>query len=309
MTSLNHLKAMQALDAALRTGSLTSAARELGITPAAVGQRIKALEDFAGYPLLSRGSSGLVPTPALREAAADLARGFQHLSDAAERLGLENGRTVTVMADADWAGLWLAPRLASFQAQHPFIVLNICHETSAGPARTRIDFNVTYRQIDSSAELLFRDYLVPVCSPENARRILSLPEDSRLEGFPLLHLEYYAADPEALTWPAWVDRFGYRRTDASRGVRYRQISQGLDAVRSDAGVLLCGLALVMAGLAKGSLAAPFGTAKGRLTGYGYVLSTRSAALTRPACRRFMSWLQQEAAKTGAALEEATAGQG
>lgn len=46
MRSLNRLKWLHAFEAAARHGSFTGAARELGVTPAAVGQLVRALEDW-----------------------------------------------------------------------------------------------------------------------------------------------------------------------------------------------------------------------------------------------------------------------
>ncbi|MBT8426376.1 MAG: LysR family transcriptional regulator, partial [Silicimonas sp.] len=43
MAQPTHLKSLQALELAVRLGSLKDAAGHLGITPAAVGQRIRAL--------------------------------------------------------------------------------------------------------------------------------------------------------------------------------------------------------------------------------------------------------------------------
>jgi LysR family glycine cleavage system transcriptional activator len=48
MALVTHLRSLQALEMAVRKGSLNAAAGELGITPAAVGQRIKMLEDYLG---------------------------------------------------------------------------------------------------------------------------------------------------------------------------------------------------------------------------------------------------------------------
>ena len=57
MTMPSHLKSLQAIELALRSGSLAKAAEALSITPAAVGQRIKALEDYLGLELVVRGRS------------------------------------------------------------------------------------------------------------------------------------------------------------------------------------------------------------------------------------------------------------
>ena len=50
--ALSHLRSLQALEYALRAGSLKDAASGLGITPAAAGQRIKALEEYLGLSLI-----------------------------------------------------------------------------------------------------------------------------------------------------------------------------------------------------------------------------------------------------------------
>jgi LysR family glycine cleavage system transcriptional activator len=58
MRSLNRLKWLHAFEATARHGSFTGAARELGVTPAAVGQLVRALEEWVGHPLLHRTRSG-----------------------------------------------------------------------------------------------------------------------------------------------------------------------------------------------------------------------------------------------------------
>lgn len=62
MPALSRLKSLQALEMALRCGLLRAAAQQLGITPAAIGQRIRALEEHLDTQLLKRGPSGLEPS-------------------------------------------------------------------------------------------------------------------------------------------------------------------------------------------------------------------------------------------------------
>lgn len=88
MRSVTHLRSLQALDLAIRAGSLKAAARELGVTPAAVGQRIRALEDYLGTDLLLRGRSGLTPTPELNLVLDDLKQAFDALERVTEALDL-----------------------------------------------------------------------------------------------------------------------------------------------------------------------------------------------------------------------------
>ena len=61
--SLLPLNALRVFDAASRTLSFTRAADELAVTPAAVGQQIRALEETLGVILFRRTAKGLELTP------------------------------------------------------------------------------------------------------------------------------------------------------------------------------------------------------------------------------------------------------
>lgn len=50
---------------------------------------------------------------------------------------------------------------------------------------------------DRRSELLFHDHVLPVTSPENERRVAALGGSARLDGFPLLHVDFYRDDPRA----------------------------------------------------------------------------------------------------------------
>src|ERR1700689_4386031 len=103
--ALSHLKSLQALELALRLGSLQAAARALWITPAAVGQRIKSLEDYLGMGLVGRGRSGLQPAPEIAEALGHLRAAFQELEAVASKLNLQRGDEIHIAAASDFADL------------------------------------------------------------------------------------------------------------------------------------------------------------------------------------------------------------
>src|SRR3982751_328265 len=125
MTAASHLKSFQALELAIRTGSLKNAADALAITPAAVGQRIKTLEDYLGVDLVVRGRSGLRPTPALSKALPHLTRAFMELDGAADALDFQRGHEIQIAANTDWIELWLNPRLPGFQSAYPSILFSL----------------------------------------------------------------------------------------------------------------------------------------------------------------------------------------
>lgn len=83
MRSPVYLNAMRAFEASARHESFASAAAELNVTPAAVGQLVRGLEQWLGTPLFHRSSSGrarLVVTEAGQRALPDIRAGFDRLS-------------------------------------------------------------------------------------------------------------------------------------------------------------------------------------------------------------------------------------
>ena len=309
MAALTHLRSLQALELALRTGSLKAAAELLVITPAAVGQRIKALEDYLGTELLVRGRSGLRAAPALSAVLPGLAGAFRELENAAALLDMQRGHEIHIAALPDFADLWLRPRLGKFRRAYPNIRFCINGEGDAplriGPADVEFTFGKPPQS--GTTEILFRDFVLPVASPDIARRIIRLTRRNRLEGFPLLHLDFYKDDPAVPDWSAWVKAQRLRRTEPNRGIRYQRISTALDAVLADAGFTLCGLALIARHIDDGSLLLPFPLATGTWTGHCFHARFRSDALLRPQVRRFREWLATENETTRQWLEQKTAG--
>ncbi len=64
MSDFPSLKGMRAFEAAARTGSFAAAAAELSVSPAAIGQLIRSLEDQVGRKLFLRINRGITPTEA-----------------------------------------------------------------------------------------------------------------------------------------------------------------------------------------------------------------------------------------------------
>jgi LysR family glycine cleavage system transcriptional activator len=290
-----HLKSLQALEMAIRRGSLKAAADALAITPAAVGQRIKSLEDYLGYPLLMRGRSGLTPPSELRGALSHLVTAFRALDAAVEQLDMQRGHEIHIAAVPDFADLWLAPRLSNFKRNNPHVRFCINGEGDAPLRLGQADCEITFGAWTDEERTvhLFRDYLLPISSPATKRRIGKLRAKTRLEGYPLLHLDFYRNDPAALIWPEWIARQRLKRTAPGRGIRFQRIVRAVDAVLADAGLTICGVALLRKYIDEGSLTLPFPAASGNWTSHGFKARFRADALTRPPVRRFRQWLSEQ----------------
>jgi len=303
MSGASHLKSLQALEMAIRAGSLKDAADRLGITPAAVGQRIRTLEDFLGTDLLLRGRSGLKPTADLQRAMADLKDAFAALDRVSDTLDFQRVTEIHIVADGDWTELWLQPRLQAFRQENPNILFCI---NGSGDVALRLgapDCRIEYGP-QGKGEVLFRDLLLPVICPLSYYRMDAGEGKLTLEGMPLLHLEAQRDNPAHPGWKEWVAAYGYRTEGLERGVHYRNVRTAIEAVRQDVGFLICGLALAEPDLAKKSVVQPFPSTHSLLAPMPYVLTVTAHGAVRPQLQRFCDWLRHEAFLTRRALERA-----
>lgn len=114
------LNALRVFDAAARHLSFTRAADELAVTPAAVGQQIRALEDALGVVLFRRTSKGLELTDEAVAGLDPLREGFLHFEEAVRAMQAgQASHHFTIAAPRDIFAAWLSVRLADFRAANP----------------------------------------------------------------------------------------------------------------------------------------------------------------------------------------------
>jgi LysR family transcriptional regulator, glycine cleavage system transcriptional activator len=109
------LNGLRVLDAAARYLSFTRAADELAVTPAAVGQQIRTLEDVLGVVLFRRTAKGLELTPEAAAGLDPLRQGFLQFEEAVRAMqAQQSSKRLTIAAPRDFTAKWLAPRLADY---------------------------------------------------------------------------------------------------------------------------------------------------------------------------------------------------
>jgi LysR family glycine cleavage system transcriptional activator len=114
------LNGLRVLDAAARHLSFTRAADELAVTPAAVGQQIRALEDTLGVVLFRRTTKGLELTPEGEGGLVALREGFLQFEEAVRAMQAgQSSKSLTIAAPRDLTHKWLMPRLAQISADDP----------------------------------------------------------------------------------------------------------------------------------------------------------------------------------------------
>ena len=113
------LNALRAFEAAARRLSFTKAAEELNVTPGAISQQIRQLEEYAGTPLFKRTGRSVLLTDAAQAALPLVRDAFERIGEAG-RVMRAPARKVRVMVSCapSFAAKWLAPRLERFHETH-----------------------------------------------------------------------------------------------------------------------------------------------------------------------------------------------
>ena len=146
------LNALRVFDAAARHLSFTRAADELAVTPAAVGQQIRALEDHLGTVLFRRTSKGLELTDEASAGLDALREGFLKFEESVQAMqaGQASDR-YTIAAPREFYAQWLAPRLAAFREVNPGVRYQLIADENADFTETNLD--VAIRLVDGPGEL------------------------------------------------------------------------------------------------------------------------------------------------------------
>lgn len=286
------LNALRVFEAVASHLSFARAAGELHVTPAAVSQQIKQLEDHLGLALFRRGRSLTLTEPAA--AALPLLReGFDGLERAVERLraGRASGPLV-VSVPPSYAARWLIPRLERFQARHPEIELHLSATTRVVDFATEeVDVAVRYgggRYPGLFVERLTREEVIVVCAPALAS---GLREPADLAGATLLHDDNATWDPSFPDWTLWLRLAEAGGVDGGRGLRFGDVNLALEAAVAGLGVALVRRTLAARELEGGRLVQPFANSLALGHAHWFVCPPRRLELPRVAA--FRAWLRAE----------------
>lgn len=291
------LNSLRAFEAAGRHLSLSRAAEELHVTPAAVSHQVKALEEVLGTALFRRAGRNLVLTEPGQLLLPSLSDGLDRLAEGVERVHARNGAEVlTVSVAPSFGAKWLVPRLERFRSDCPDVEVRIdASMRMVDLDREGIDLAVRYGGGDYpglEVQCLVADEAFPVCAPALLRRGPPLATPSDLAAHTLIHTEYGGEAGSVPDWPMWLRAVGLPDLAARQELHISMPGMAVDAAVSGQGVLLAGGVLVTEDLRTGRLLRLFDTAVSTPLRY-YLVRSRRRRVT-PALERFSEWLLEEA---------------
>ncbi len=297
------LNALRAFEAAGRHLSMSKAADELNVTPAAISHQVKALEEILGVPLFRRLNRALLLTTAAQKCLPGLTEGLDHLAEAMGRLaGEDRAGIVTVSMPPSFAAKWLVPRLERFTETHPDLDVRVSASMELVDfRRDEVDIAIRFGHGNYPglvAEKLFDDAVAPMCGPALLGGDHPLGQPGDLRHHALLHDDSTLfLDATAPDWRMWLKAAGVKGVDAARGSHFSSPELVIQAAIDGAGVALGRLSLAAADLAAGRLVMPFEMSLALAPSY-YVVFPEAAA-ARPKVAAFRDWMMLEAGKDGA----------
>ena len=302
MRKLPPLKSLQAFEATARHLSFSKASEELFVTPAAVSQQVRQLEDWLQVQLFRRLTREIRLTDAGQKALPLMTEGFDRMAEGVQRLTEDDEIGIlTVTTAPTFAAKWLVPRLAHFNELYP--ELNV-----------RIDASLSL--VDFEREGVHIGIRLGAGEYPSMRSDWFMDEDVILAFSPLLmEGPHPLATPEALkhhrllhvdwggirnppSFDQWLKLAGVEGVDVRRGDSFTVENLAIQVAISGGGVVLVSKLSVEEDLGAGRLIAPFDIS---LATEAYWIVTPERLAERPKIVAFRNWLFEEAGqKTGAA---------
>lgn len=281
------LNALKAFEAAARHLSIKLAAEELCVTPGAVSQMIRVLEENLRVKLFERVTRGILLTDAGRDYLPPIRNAFRQIAGASEQIAAQmDSGLLTLSATPFFASAWLVPRLSSFRTAQPGIDLQIITSNALVDfSRSDVDVAIRHgmgRYPGLRSDRVVTVEMIAVATPDLIDRSGRPNRPSDLVRWPQVH------DAERKGWSLWFDTHGVAERTTTRGPSFDDSGLLLKAVLAGQGAGLLPAALVEEELCDGRLIQLFPPA--RMEEFAYYLVCPDNRQQQPKIAAFRDWI-------------------
>ncbi len=289
------LNALRAFEAAARHLSFTKAAEELHVTPGAISQQVKSLEEYVGTTLFKRLNRSLLLTEEAEACLPALRLGFDKLAEATEALTASKTENRLVVSTApSFASKWLVPRLGDFQEKFPEIDVWVTAALElADFAKDGIDVAIRYgsgNYPNLVVERLLDESVIPVCSPKLIGEEGKLRTPADLKHYTLIHDVSADLEESHPDWSMWLKAARVEGIDGTRGLRFNQTSLALEAAMNGKGVALTMSSLASQDIENGRLVKPFDLTLP--VDFAYFLAYPKSKANLAKVQKFAGWIKE-----------------
>ena len=287
------LKDMHTFFVVTRAGTMQKAARELGVTPGAVSQRVQSIENNLGRRLFSRSRKGVALTKSGELLWKDVEAAFSAL-EAAEIKHFRNSRDqhIRISTTPTFAYSCLVPRLGEFSDRYPNIKISIETDKKMVDLRSEpVDLAIRHgngNYAGCKSEWITSPELIVVGSPSLLKTGGPIRKASDCLNYRLLR----EATPSRSDWQLWCDALGLDESKALYGPAFEDDFLIVKAAVEGQGLALLSDVYVSSELQNKKLVKACQTAWP--THFAYYAVALPAVYERPAIRAFIRWLKSVA---------------
>ncbi|MFK3722374.1 LysR substrate-binding domain-containing protein [Pseudomonas monteilii] len=258
------LKAIVSFDAVMRTGSAKLAAESMFVTPGAVGQQLRKLEEWLGIPLFIRSVRKLQPTEEAVRYWQQIQPALAQIDETHTSLLGKFVFNVSLSLPPAFASTWFAQRMPDLIQRLPDLKLHLNANAEAVDLCAST-YDLAVRHFDGHDEklhsrLLLSDEVRVYCSPQYREQLPLLTLED-LWRATLIHTTSHA------NWSRWLAQSGASPTGKVSGLRFDQSELAIDAARRGQGLVLTSPWLIEEDLGNGRLVQLF--EHSLITGKGY----------------------------------------
>lgn len=289
---LPSINSLVVFEAAGRLASFSGAARELGLSQAAVSYAIARLEAQLGGALFLREHKRVQLTESGRRFHADVSLGLSHIQRSASSLRTAaTGAHVTLSASTAFSAFWMLPRLQQFREDLPEIDLRIqTADRDLDLAGEGIPLGIrgggAREWPGYQREALAAEEIYPVCGASYAARMEPPANVAALLSHRLIHLEEPFRD--AVTWGEWLASAGVDARGAPKGLRINDYVLVIQSVIEGQGIALGWRHLIEGLVEKGVLLRL--TPHALSTGNHFYVTWPAGAALSPQAAQVRDWL-------------------
>ena len=283
-----------------RRMSITLAAQDLFLTQSAVSRQIQGLESALGIKLFERAHRAIHFTPEGERLFLVADSAMQQLQDTLGALQASRAgpRPVTLTASISFVGLWLLPRLPSFQQQHPEVEVRLSANNNIVDLRQEgLDMAIRYCAADAmpaGARRLFGETIFPVAHPSLGIARLDSPEIIARS----VLLEFEGDQSPCWSWDAWLETQGWAGVKPKGVIRFNLFDQMIHATIAGQGIALGRSQFIRPMLSDGRLVRLATPRPGPSSNKLFCLLQRDPAPSAEA-EALMAWIITEAQLTNA----------
>lgn len=298
------LNGMIYFEAVARNGRVARAAEELNVSPSAVSQQLKQLEELFGISLFRRDKRQLSLTLEGEQLYLAATSAFGLLRNARQSISRHReSHQLILSVIPSFAVRWLGPKLADFIQNNPEWDLRV--DASPDPSnfeREVVDLDIRYGRGDwpgLHCTEVISDSVLPICSPGYRDALLEKYTTSQQI---LQNARLIDSIKAVLQWDNWLARQRITRSTQDAALRFDRSSMAIQQAVNGVGVVLESTTLTHEELAAGTLV-PLLPELGAIRFPAYWCVCPSRHHGRKLVQVFLNWILQQAE-----LHEARIGQ-